>query len=549
MTRSIKPGMTTNTVLRSALLPFALLLAACGTEPAGEGAAGVEMVVDYNQQRFELAQALAENPGDTGLRLRLAETQLMLGDGIGAQATLEGLPEDMLSQGQPAALMSHAALLQEQPEEALAWADKAGENNPLGSWVAIGVLLAQGEQDAANARMNDALTAHPKDARLLALRGEMALGRGEIEPARNYADRALAADPASLHALMLAGRISVLSADWKEAERLFAEAARQHGGVIGPLLALAAAQADAGNVEGAKGTLAQLRQLAPNHPLALFFEAKLAFIEGDLDGAHATLQQGEANLRKVPAAQLLRGEIAHLLGNQEAAIAALVPFMRNDPLHMQGALVLAQSYVATGDKAKALAVLRPPAAQAAAGPELLALASRLAKETGASDPFAARIAGGTPPEDASERLLEADRALKAGEYQTAYETYASLAKDGMGSNAMVLNNGALMALNIGNKADALSFARRAHALVPDDPAVIDTLGWVLLETGENKAEALTLLRRAHELRPTNLEFRWHYAAALAANGRNAEARAMAMTVREFAGPAQRETIDAFIARL
>ena len=535
--------------IRQAALPLALVLAACSSDPASEAAPAAEVVLDYNQQRFELAQALSENPGDQKLRLRLAETQLMIGDGVGAQATLEELPQAALDTGQPAALMGHAHLLQERPEEALEWAQKAGEGNALGAWVETGALLSMEQPAKAFARIDEALKTHPEDARLLALRGEMALGRGEIEPGRDFANRALAADGGSLQALMLAGRVSVLSEDWEEAESHYSEAARLHGGVIGPLLALAATQADSGNVEGAEETLMRLRQLAPNHPLGLFFEAKLAFLQGDLEMAHSKMQQGEADLRKVPSAQLLAGEIAHLRGNQEAAIATLRPFVRANPLHLQGAMVLAQSYVAQGEKAKALAVLEAPASRAAAGPELLALAARLAEETGAANPYAARVSEKAPPEDAAARMVAADRAINSGDYQQAYETYAGLVDDGMGSNAMVLNNGALMALNIGNNADALSFARRAHALTPDDPAVIDTLGWVLLETGENRGEALTLLRRAHEKRPGNLEFRWHYAAALAANGRKGEARQMAMSVREFAGPAQRETIDAFLAQL
>ena len=529
-------------------LPFALILAGCDSEPATDLAPS-QVELDHNQQRFELTQALSDNPGDQDVRLRLAQTQLMLGDGVGAQSTLDAMSDAGLAGGEAAALMGHAALLQERPEQALEWAQKAGADNALGAWVETGALLSHGQTAAARTRIDAALQDHPGDARLLALSGEMALGRGEIEPARDLADRALAADGQSLQALMLAGRVSVLSQDWDEAQKHYGEAARQHGGVIGPLLALAATQADAGNVEGAQETLVRLRQLAPNHPLGLFFEAKLAFLQGDLETAHGTLQQGEGDLRKVPAAQLLRGEIAHLRGNQEAASSALIPFMRDNPLHLQGAMVLAQSYVATGDKAKALAVIEAPAAQAAAGPELLALASRLAQDVGGTNPYAARVAENAPPEDAPARLVAADRAIDGGDYQTAYETYAGLVDDGMGSNAMVLNNGALMALNVGNSADALGFARRAHALTPDDPAVINTLGWVLLETDENKGEALTLLRRAHELRPGNLEFRWHYAAALAANGRKGEARAMAMSVREFAGPAQRETIDALLEQL
>lgn len=544
--------MTTTSPYRQALafalLPLTLLMASCNDAPTDDGA-DIEIVLDHNQQRFELAQQLADNPADDALRMRLAETQLVLGDGVGAEATLLALPEALRASGTGAALLGHAALLQEKAEEALGLARKAGADVARGAWVEVGALSMLGQTEQALARMEQALSEHPEDAPLLALRGEIALGQREIEPARDYAARALAADPASLPALMLAGKLGVLAENWPEAERHYREAARQHGGVISPLLALAATLADAGKIDDAAAMLARLQQLAPNHPLGLFFEARLAFLSGDLETAHARMQQGEAQLRLVPGAQLLRGEIAHLRGNHEAAIAALVPFMRENPLHMQGAMVLAQSFIANGEKAKALAVLKAPAAGAAASPELLALASRLARESGAPDPYAPRVSSEAPPEDAARRLAAADRAINTGDYQAAFDTYAALVDEGLGSNALVLNNGALMALKVGKSADALSFARRAQALTPDDPAVINTLGWVLLETGENKAEALPLLRRAHEMRPGNLEFRWHYAVGLAANGRNGDARRMAMTVREFAGPAQRQTIDAFLARL
>lgn len=535
-------------LLRCALLPLSLLLASCNDAPS-DGGAGIEIVLDHNQLRFELTQQLADNPDDQALRIKLAQTQLVIGDGIGAEATLLGLPEPARSSGLGAALLGHAALLQEKPEDALKLARQAGKGVAQASWVEVGALMMLEQQPEALARMTKALAEFPDDAPLLALRGEIALAERAIEPARDFAARALEADPASLAGLMLAGKLAALTEDWELAERHYSEAARQHGGVIAPLVALAATQADFGKVEEAGATLTALRKLAPSHPLGLLFEARLAFIAGDLEEAHAKMQQGEAQLRGVPAAQLLQGEIAHLRGNHEVAIAVLEPFVRSDPRHMQGAMVLAQSFVANDEPERALEVLKVPAAGAGATPQMLALASRLAKQNGAPDPYAARIAATPPPDDAPGRLAAADRAIAARDYETAYKTYAGLIKEGMGSDALVLNNGALMALNVGKSADALSFARRAHALTPDDAAVIHTLGWVLLETGENKAEALPLLRRAHELRPGNLEFRWHYAVGLAANGRKRDARQMAMTVREFAGPAQAETIDAFLARL
>ena len=59
---------------------------------------------------------------------------------------------------------------------------------------------------------------------------------------------------------------------------------------------------------------------------------------------------------------------------------------------------------------------------------------------------------------------------------------------------------------------------------PVDPSVLDTLAWILFETGD-KTRALALLDKAVALRPDNAVFRYHRAAALAHAGRNAEARA------------------------
>ena len=345
---------------------------------ANEAAAPFTFQIDHNAERIELTQQLASDPGNVQLRMRLAQTQLLIGDGVGAEATLKELPAPQRESGQGAALMGHALLLQRRVEEALAWSAKAGPDEPLGAWVEVGALLAEGREDEAMARITAALAAHPTDAPLLALRGEIALAQRAIGAAQSFADRALKADPDALAALVLAGRLAVLRDDLEAAERHYTRAARRNGGAIAPLLGLAAVQADRGKVEEARVTLKQLRQIAPTHPIGVFLDAKLAFVTGDLDEANRLMQQGEGDLRGVPAAQLLSGEIAHLRGNNEAAIATLRPFMRDNPLHMQGAMVLAQAYLATGDKARALSVLEAPAQRAAASVELLTLASRLA---------------------------------------------------------------------------------------------------------------------------------------------------------------------------
>lgn len=538
-------------VLRLTAAPLLLFAAACSNTPSDPAEAGAQAFEqgDYAAARLYLIEAVSANPGNQELRLQLAETLLTIGDFVGAEAALAELPDSERETGANAALMAQALLLQERPEEALEWAEKAGDDQPRAHWVRAGVMLGEGKVGEAEAALDNALETHGDDPSLLALRGEIALERRAVEAARDYANRALAVDEHALDALMLAGKLALLREDFEAAKEHYQLAVDQHRGVVGPLVALGAVQADIGETDAAQETIQRLREIAPTHPIARYMAARLAFVDEDLEEAHALLQQDERALQEIPAAQLLRGEIAHLRGNHEEAISVLRPFMRENPLHMQGAMVLAQSYLVRGDAEAAFKVIEAPATRASATPQLLALAGKLAKQTGRADRFATRVADKAPPADLEARLARADRAIAARDWSAAHDLYLSLIKDGVDTNAMVLNNAAITALESQRKPQALAHAKAAYALTPDDPDVIDTYGWVMLQAGSNKAEALKLLGRALEKSPGNLEYRWHYAAALAANGRTAEAKRQARAVREFAGPAQRDHIDRLLASL
>jgi len=102
--------------------------------------------------------------------------------------------------------------------------------------------------------------------------------------------------------------------------------------------------------------------------------------------------------------------------------------------------------------------------------------------------------------------------------RVAYEKLLKLQPD----NALVWNNLAHVAFAQNDKT-ATGFAERAHALRPNDPVVIDTLGWLLFRQGEIDS-GLALLRNARLRDSTNPEIRYHLAAALAKSGRTTEAR-------------------------
>jgi Flp pilus assembly protein TadD len=70
---------------------------------------------------------------------------------------------------------------------------------------------------------------------------------------------------------------------------------------------------------------------------------------------------------------------------------------------------------------------------------------------------------------------------------------------------------------------AVRLAETALKAAGDDPAILDTAGWVQFRLGD-KQRALELLRKADSLAPGDPDIRYHLAAVLAETGDKAEAR-------------------------
>ncbi|HEU6449244.1 MAG TPA: tetratricopeptide repeat protein [Verrucomicrobiae bacterium] len=88
-----------------------------------------------------------------------------------------------------------------------------------------------------------------------------------------------------------------------------------------------------------------------------------------------------------------------------------------------------------------------------------------------------------------------------------------------------LNNLAVLYCNqLGQLDKALDLAQRARQLLPFNPSVADTLGWVLCKKG-NYSGAVSLLQEAATKAPGNPEFQYHLGKAFYLMGKEAPARA------------------------
>jgi len=70
---------------------------------------------------------------------------------------------------------------------------------------------------------------------------------------------------------------------------------------------------------------------------------------------------------------------------------------------------------------------------------------------------------------------------------------------------------------------ALPTAEQAYKLADNNPGVIDTLGWLLVEQGDT-GRGLPLLQKASSLAPKSSEVRYHLAVGLSKSGDKAGAR-------------------------
>jgi len=101
---------------------------------------------------------------------------------------------------------------------------------------------------------------------------------------------------------------------------------------------------------------------------------------------------------------------------------------------------------------------------------------------------------------------------------TAYERLVELTpKDGL-----AYNNFAVLLADLDSER-SLQMARRAYALAPDHPAVLDTLGWALVQLGELE-EGLSHLRDAVARDADSPTLRYHLAVGLQEYGKENEAR-------------------------
>jgi tetratricopeptide (TPR) repeat protein len=384
------------------------------------------------------------------------------------------------------------------------------------------LLLEESDAPAVLIAMSGALEPSATSPETFILLGELSLAAYDGQRAQNYAQRALQLEPKDLAALRVLARGYVMRGDAMQAVATARRAQANDATRGGFELAEVLASLD--RSEEAHQQLEQLRtQGAPQGEVDRRL-ALLAFNSGDMKEARQRftelLSSGEGN----DAAQLYLADIAARDGDPDAAITA---YRR---LYDSSVALSARSRAAAllldrSARTEALALLDDYAADHPEDELDLTLAkARLLADHGEADAGLALLSAALErhPQHPS---IEYDRAVileQAGRVHESVEALEQMLNQRPDDPTLQNALGYTLADHTLQLSHAEKLIRQALTVMPDNPAALDSLGWVQFRQGDAKGAAVTL-GHAYAL-GHDAEIASHWGEALWASGQQAEAR-------------------------
>ncbi|MBC7982671.1 MAG: tetratricopeptide repeat protein, partial [Candidatus Obscuribacterales bacterium] len=231
----------------------------------------------------------------------------------------------------------------------------------------------------------------------------------------------------------------------------------------------------------------------------------------------ALLQRTPSDLSTVALAAWLDIE----RGAKASAAARIAALRKQQPDEPRVRLAQGEILMAVGDPQAAVeafesALKQMPASNVAFKAYLARAAAKLPNTTGPLEGYVE-----SHPRDVSARAALAQALQESGQAGPAIKQYEKLLADG-GPSAIALNNLAWLYHQVGDQR-ALATARQAVHLAPGNPAVVDTLGWILIRQNQAQ-EGVAILKTVLSRAANQSEIHYHYAVGLTKVGARGEAR-------------------------
>lgn len=515
---------------------------------------------DIDNASAFFARAVDASPEDAGARTRLAIARMSAGDTERALADLESATELEGGTGQPEFALVLAHLRSGAYDEAL----KAQQQlelkqpqNPQTYNVKGGILMAKRDLSGARAAFGKALELNPAFLSAAVNLARIDLAENKVADAKQRFERLIVANPTSVDAYLLLAELQLRTADapadilatlerglkanptsmsaklaiarFHLSQRDMAKALAVAQEVVAanpndplPLSVLAEAQLAAGDRQQAIASYNRLVALQPSAPQPLVALANAQSINGDRGGATQSLRRALAIQPDYLDAQQRLFALFAQERKFDEAVAIARDVQKQRPEAAQGFVMEGDVLMARERWAEAVQAFESAFGKAASGElaaKLHTARTRAGKVTEADTALTEWIAAN--PADLVARGYRAERAIAEQRLEAAEKDYREILVINP-DNALTLNNLAWVAGQLG-RADAVELGERALRLAPDNAAVLDTLGLLLIKKGEHD-KGLAMLERAVELAPRSGALKINLVNAYIELGKKDEAR-------------------------
>jgi putative PEP-CTERM system TPR-repeat lipoprotein len=526
------------------------------------------------------ARAAKSDPKNKRAQTALAMARMRTGHADEAFTDLEQIAASDSGVSADMALIA-SSLRQKQFDKALkavANFEKKQPDNPAVHNLRGAALLGKGDAAGARNSFEKALSTNPTYLPAAASLARMDMAEKKPEQARKRFEAVLAKDPKNVQAMLALAELQAMTGTaTEETASLIGKAIAAAPSDPAPRVALIGLHLRAKDNKKALTAAQEAMAAAPDRPEILDLTGRVFQLTGDTHQALATYGKLAALLPTAPHPYLRMAEIQLAAKNKDGARSSLAKGLTllpdSIPMHRAQIMldILDERFDPALSRARDLQKAHPKdiaghvlegdvhIAQKAWSKAVAAYrtALKLAPSTALAERiYAISMIGGQSAEAASFadnwlkahpkdnvfRLFLADAANKRKDYAAAVAQYRAMLAAAP-DNPALLNN---LAWSLGRMRDpkAIGYAEQAYKLAPNQPAIMDTLGVLLVEQG-NVERGLELLAKALSLVPQAAEIRLNYAKALLKGGKKPAAKQELETLAKLGNkfPAQADVAE------
>lgn len=382
--------------------------------------------------------------------------------------------------------------------------------------------LQDKKPDQAKKRFESVLVTEPKNVAAMTALAGIAQGVGQSGEAASWLEKAAAINPADVGPALQLGKYYVQSGAKEKASAIAQKLFAANDKNVDVIDFLGQVQANNNDFPGALLTFGKLAALRPTSALAQMRIASVQIAMKNNMDAIASLTKAVSLEPDNLNAQISLASVQAKNGDFDSAINIARQIQKQrakEPIGfvLEGDLLMAQKKAPAAQKA-----YEQGATIKKTGPLLIKLhqSMMLAKNAKGADERLAQWLKDNPT-DMAARIYLGDSYLAQRQLKPAIDQYETALRS-LPQNVNVLNNLAY-AYQLDKNPRALETAENAYKVEPNNPRVMDTLGWVLVEK-ENNVRGLGLLQKARALVPENEEIRFHLAVGLSKSGDKEGAR-------------------------